>query len=499
MELQFNQTLFDCLQCTAREYQTQEQTQEVRLPEGMPDVGTVLACWGQIILRGKEWRSDNVGISGGVMARVLYLPEDGTKPQCVEVWLPFQMKWPIPTSRQDGTMVVIPGLRSADARTLSARKLMVRTNIGVLMEAMVLSEFSVFMPESVPADVQLLKQAYKLCVPKEAGEKTFVVDEEMEMTPSEPQVESIIRGSLAPQVLEQKVMTDKVIFRGLCIAHILYMGQDGQLYSRDFDIPFSQYAELTGEYDADAHVRIEPVLTNLELEQTPEGKIHLKAGLSGQYVIYDHPQVEVVEDAYSPVRTVEMKQTPMMIPSVLDMQTQTVPALADVQADVMRGVDVAFWPEQPYIGREGTLVEADLSGVFQHLYYDPDGQLQNQQVGWDDTVQMQAGEDSRVFASVRGSGKPQLSMSGGGGTLQADLLLDTQTMMNEGIQMVTALELGEATEPDPHRPSLILRRAGTDTLWDLAKDTGSTVEKIRTANDLQGEPAPDRVLLIPVS
>ena len=67
MELQFEKTLCNCLRMCQPQVQSQEQTQEVRIPEGMPDIGTVLACWGQIVLRGKEWRSDAAGISGGVM------------------------------------------------------------------------------------------------------------------------------------------------------------------------------------------------------------------------------------------------------------------------------------------------------------------------------------------------------------------------------------------------------------------------------------------------
>lgn len=495
MDLQFNQTLFKCLQCTAREYQAQEQTQEVRIPEGMPDIGTVLACWGQVVLRGKEWRSDNVGISGGVMARVLYLTEESMQPQSLEVWLPFQMKWSIPTTRQDGTMVVMPTLRSADARTLSARKLMVRTNVGVLMEALTPEEYAVYQPEEVPEDVQLLKNQYDLLAAREAGEKAFNLDETLEMNASEPNVESVIRVCLSPQVLEQKVLADKLVFRGLCIVHLLYRSQDGQLYSRDFDAPFSQYGELSGEYGPDASVRLEPVVTNLELEHTPEGQLHLKAAFSGQYVIFDSSRVELVEDAYSPFRSVEPVQSQLMVPSILDRTTHPVSAQADPQVDVMRAVDMAFWPEQPYLGREGELVQADMAGMFQMLYYDPDGQLQSTQSGWEGALQLPADQDSRVTASLRQGGKAQMSA----GMLQVDLLADTQVTAGQGLPMISGLELGEYTEPDPQRPSLILTKAGADTLWDIAKTTGSTVERIRSANGLQAEPSPDKVLLIPLS
>jgi hypothetical protein len=72
------------------------------------------------------------------------------------------------------------------------------------------------------------------------------------------------------------------------------------------------------------------------------------------------------------------------------------------------------------------------------------------------------------------------------------------TVAGQGIPMVTGLTLGDEAEPDPMRPSLILRRAGQEPLWELAKRCGSTVDAICDANDLTGEPESGRMILIPV-
>lgn len=494
MDLKFNQNVLKCLQSTAREYQTQEQTQEIRIPEGMPDIAMVLACWGQPVLRGKEWRSDQVGITGGVMAKILYLPEEDSPPQVLEAWLPFQMKWTIPAGQQDGTMQVIPCLRSADARVLSARKLMVRTNVGMLMEALTPAEFTLYQPDNIPDDVQLLTNRYYLTLPVEAGEKAFGLDEMLELPASEPKLERIVYLGLLPQVLEQKVLADKLIFRGLCVAHLLYRGSDGQLYSRDFDVPFSQYAELSGEHAPEATVQVLPALTNLELEQTPEGAVHLKAGLSGQYVIHDRIPADLVQDAYSTGRTVEPVMEQLRVPAILEQSIQSVNAQADPMVDVMRSVDVAFWREQPYVARDGMYMEADLGGTFQMLYYDPEGQLQSAQTRWEDTLRFPAGEDTAAGVTLQIGGRPQYSA----GMLHADLLAQTAVTSGQGMDMVTGLQLGEISQPDPDRPSLIVTKAGGDSLWQIAKDNGTTVDAIRTANGLSDEPATESILLIPI-
>ena len=84
MELQFQESEVRCLDRILGDVRRMELTQEVRLSDGMPDIGRVLTAWGQIQLRSKEWNREDIRISGGVMVWVLYLPEDGTEPRCVE-------------------------------------------------------------------------------------------------------------------------------------------------------------------------------------------------------------------------------------------------------------------------------------------------------------------------------------------------------------------------------------------------------------------------------
>ena len=75
MEVKFETVACNCLRQKVCEVQNQEQTQEIRLPESMPDIGRVLCSWGQVILRSKEWRNDGMNATGGVMVWVLYAPD----------------------------------------------------------------------------------------------------------------------------------------------------------------------------------------------------------------------------------------------------------------------------------------------------------------------------------------------------------------------------------------------------------------------------------------
>ena len=154
MELQWNKKACVYLQTDVHQVVNQEQTQEIRLPDGMPDIGRVLCAWGQPTVRSKEWRNDGMSVSGGVAASVLYQPEDGSEPRCAEVWIPFQARWSFPQAKREGSIRTRCLLRSIDARTLSARKLMVRASVGVLGIGLEPAESEVYIPGEVPAGVE---------------------------------------------------------------------------------------------------------------------------------------------------------------------------------------------------------------------------------------------------------------------------------------------------------------------------------------------------------
>lgn len=498
MEIQFHKTACPYLQQLKRELQYQEQTQEIRLADGMPDIGKVIGAWGQPLIRSKEWRSGGMGVSGGVMAWVLYEPEEGGQPQSVEAWLPFQLKWDLPDAERDGTIHAACLLKSVDARTTSARKLMVRASVGVMGEAFVPGQAQI--PEAVqlPDDVQLLKRTYPVCLPAESGERHFELEEEITLQGSIPPVSRLIYYTVQPEITEQKVMASKVVFRGSVLLHVLYASEDGLLHSTNFDFPFSMYSELEKDYDEDAVTWINPIVTGLELDIDPEGKLRMKAGLAGQYVISARQMIQVVEDAYSPSRVVMPNTEQLCLPMILDDYNQTLHAEQTVDVQGKQEVDIAFYPDHPRLLHDVGSAEMEFLGHFQMLYYDEAGTLQSILPRWEETQSIPISENSRIEASVLPTGRPQGSLSGGNAAVRGDILVNSRTVGLQGINVVTGLELGEPLTKDPNRPSLLLRRFDKQSLWDLAKETGTTVEAIQAANRLQEEPAYNKVLLIPM-
>lgn len=498
MELQLKRESLSFLKPVLREVQELEQTQEVRLPEDMPEVGRILGVWGQPVMRSKQWQGASVELSAGMLARVLYIPEAGGDVRQVETWIPFRMRWDLPESCPDGALRILILPKSMDARLISAGKIMIRATVSALAEAWCPHSADYFRADGIPEQVELLRRSYPIRLPREAGEKQFRLEETLNLPSSAPRMDRILYHRLEPSVADRKILADKVVFRGSCNLHLCYLSGEGQVHSWDFELPFSQFSELEGSHPPDAQADIIPMVTDLELMPREDGSMQLNAGLTAQYLVDDRQMLDLTEDAYSPQREVTLRREELELPALLENRReniygeQTIPGTADLVADAV------VMPDFPRQHQSGEGVRLEQPGMVQVLYYDGDGALQSAQRRWQGSLDLKAGEGADILAVPQPGKEPQILSGAEEMTMRAEIPLQLQTVSRQGMPMVVGAELGEIREKDPQRPSLILRRASQEGLWELAKASGSTVESIRTANGLQGEPEPGKMLLIPV-
>ena len=494
MELQFERSVCPCLQTLTSQVQCQEQTQEVRLPDAMPDIGRVLGCWGQALVRGKEWRGDGMAVSGGVLAWVLYAPEDGSQPRCVDTWIPFQMKWDFPEAKRDGTICTSVSVSSMDARCVSARKLMVRAGLQAWGEALEPTDIDLFSPGTLPEDVQLLENSYPVEMPREAGEKLLELHEDVPSDGAPLQKVSRLRASA--QIQEHRVMTGRLIFRGEVTVEAMFQ-EDGPV-SKQWQLSFSQFVDLDRDYGNNAVAWLLPVITALELEPGENGGLAVKCGLAVQYVIYDRTVVRVVEDAYSPRRPVELQQQEMYLPARLDTQRQNITVRHRMKGDHSVILDSQWLSGCPFVQQNGDEAQIRIPGQFPILSQDMAGALQGsvgrEEGAWD----LPSQRENRLRVTAELQGKTVTERTADGNELVQEVTVVAEVFAQQGLNTVTGLVLGEEGEPDPARPSLILRRKGEGSLWQLAKDCGSTVDAIRAANALAQDPEEQQMLLIPV-
>lgn len=493
MELEFQKTPIRYLATAIQEVKNTEVTQELRLPDGMPDIGRILTTNAQVLLQSKEWDRDRITAAGKVIVSTLYAPEDGTEPRSVDTWIPFQIRWDGASVDREGPMEILPLLRSVDSRSLSSRKMMVRASVSAMLRGYEERETLLYFPEKVPEDVQLLENTYSMMIPVEAGEKTVLLDEELMI----PGAEKILWCTMNPVVTEQRVHANQVVFKGCGKLHVLYRDEMLELRNWNGEVDFSQLAQLEGDPDTECQVAVQMAVTSWKWDFSDGGRLRVKASMVGQYLVHGQRSVRVVQEAYSPRRTVEASLEQLEIPAQLDARSELLSTEALLPGVMGQGIDGRFYPDFPHQKWTTSGIELEIPGVFQTLIQEENG-LQGATGRWEGKLQIPTDERSNLTAVPQSTGFVRAVSGSDGLDLIGQMELSMQFSSLQQIPMVTALTVGELQELPDSRPSLVICSCREGSLWDLAKQYGSTVSAIRAANGLQGEPEDQRMLLIPV-
>jgi hypothetical protein len=217
-----------------------------------------------------------------------------------------------------------------------------------------------------------------------------------------------------------------------------------------------------------------------------------------QYEVDDVHMLPVTEDAYSLARALELKREEQTLIPTLEKRilTMSVDQILSQEANIV--ADVSFLPDFPRLRELDDQIVLEQPGLMQVLYYTPEGSLQSSTVRWEGKLEIATHPDNAIQAVPLPCVELETQITGEGIRVRGQSVLRAKTYAQQQFSPVMGIQPGEMREPDPNRPSLILCRAGEKSLWELARESGSTVQAIRSASGLEGEPQPNRMLLIPV-
>lgn len=501
MDLTFQKNTISYLQALVSQVNTREETTEIVVPDDAPDIGRVISAWAIPTVRSKQSQAGTMRVSGGIRVWVLYAPMDGSDPKSLGAYLPFSMKWELPHGAYDGAVRVTCRMQSVDARMSGARKLLVRATVACLGEVYGQSEAEFYTLPEPPDELEVLQQKLPLTLPAEMAEKTFQLDEVLDIPAGTPAVESIVACQLHPTINDSKVLGEKAVFKGNCALHLVYMTPEGRLAVWDYSLPFSQYTELARHYEQDEATHCIPLLTEIELEPEENGQgLRLRCEMTVQCTVLCRHSLELVTDMYS----LHHQLTPQSetIPLRTQLDHQSLRQIAELSFPIHGAtmIDCTVLPGFPKVSRPGDSAVIEAPVWCTMMYYDENGALQGRQSRGMSTREIALAAGCPCHVGCQVSGPMQWVPDGSGLTMRVPLELTADSYSDQELTMLRGAVMGEKSLPSADRPSIIVKAmTDEDTLWSLAKTNGSTVDAIRKANRLKpGAPESGALLLIPV-
>lgn len=498
MNVDFQEQTVHYLRQTAPEALYREEVSEHQLPESVPEIEQIVSCAGALFVKRKEQSGGKVTVSGVIKACVLYRSADDGDLHKAEKEIDFSVQKELPAEESEQTVFYRGWIKRIDAKLLGSRKLLIRVNIGSSFRIFSAASVSVSTPSDPPKALQLMKNTYDMRLPSFIGETEFRINEESTLPETAAGVSNILNSSVSYRVSESKTVGDKVIFKGDVLLHILYMTASGSLHCFDTELPFSQYVELDAEAESDdVRLYLQPMSAEIDTDGQEDSKrLLVSLSVMAQAVVYDKKQVSLIEDAYVTRGKLEAEWKDLSFPAALDSQSFSVSGELTTAASADRVIDAQVYADCPVLRREENRVRVVLPVFADVLFFDKDHKLQGREIRQEISCDTTVSADALCAASGDIFEQPVCLASYDTLTLRLTAQIRLDSAMGSSLRTLCGAQIDTQKEKSGLRPSLIAKRAGTESVWEIAKACGSTVEAICEANSLSGGVAQEGVILL---
>lgn len=496
MELVFQEQKLEYLSRILCDTVSQEQTADLIIPDSVSDAERVADAFGTLLIRAEECTTDSAAVSGTVQAGALIVCEDGSV-QRIEAEIPFSVRRDFQKQTDDCIMQCSCTLRSVDARLLNSRKALLRVSVSCTLCVYAPKTCTSYGISEPAPNLQLKRTVLPLRMPVQLGEKSFPINEVLEVPNGKQDIVRLLKCLYRTEIDEQRMIGNKAVFKGALFVHALCEGEDGELFSCDWSVPFSQYAELERELD-EGDLRTELALTSAAAEpdsQYGARRLLIGANLLAQCTVFSVQNVSVIEDAFCTDAEFVPTFEEWSMTGILDQQDFRETATAESDLAAQRIVDCGILPDEAVMQRDGDQMQIELPITCSVLYYDPDGKLQGKLLRTSVQMQTQLADNAQCSVAQASGGEPFCSAGSGGFSLRIPVRVSVDSFAEHAIRAVSG---GEITgEKEARRPAVLLRLTEKEeSVWEIAKSCRANMELITAANELNGASVPAGTLLL---
>lgn len=476
---------------------------DVIVPDVKPDIKKILEVSGNVCITQKMLHQDKIHLQGTLRMTVLYLPDGGAPGELCSLFVHQDFSHTIDCRGASGEMKLLAEAtpESMDYTLLNSRKLNLRCVIGFgvkVVRPLLLTLATDAQGDDIP---QLQKERLRLLGSTELCESKMILREQLELPSGKPTIGEILRLTAIPTATELKLMDGKAVVKGQIRICTLYGAeQDRSVQFMEHLLPFTEILDMEGALEG-MEGEIDFSIADLyhEIREDSDGEarnlgIELVLSVNVQgHEIFD---IDAVTDAYSlgcnldlTCKTHRMEQLlsnntaelthkdhvelPAMLPPLrqvcdiyatpkidrITMENDQVTVFGTIHSDIL------------YLTEDDALPVSELSrqSEFSHSFSVP-GANHNTAC------------DAHVFLE-----HTSFTLSGNNSLELRFVLGLTVKSLNTG-EITLIEEISPSCENPKLYPCIVLYFVEPgDSLWKIAKRYHTTVEELKSMNQLEGD------------
>lgn len=461
------------------------------IPDIKPDILSAISTSGTVCIYKKEVLEGKVRIDGSVDAYVMYLADDEQgSVRSINSNISFTQVIDVAKAQPDMMLETNVNLKSIECKVLNGRKINLKAILDI--DVKVSANENVDIIEAVKLeDVQTLNKDLMIHSLMGSG-STKVYAKDTLVLDNIDNLAEVMKVDFKMVNKDTKISYNKVLAKSDLEIKILYLTEDNRINSVDSTIPvmgFIDIQDINEENICDVKYEVKNLL--VKPNNAEDHSIYVEIEIEITCKAYQNQEINLIQDLYSPSmqltftkKQIQVMQKKEMTQNICNIREKQV--IPELQGNKIYDVAVSAEIIKQTLLNDRILYEGEVNLNYIFQSDNASGvDTKNLKVPFTFNVDMAGINQTSTVDTILEIGLQDFVVSADDSVdVKVDLIFQTCLSKNAQINIIDDIHEDENRNMNTCSMVIYFVKSG-DTLWEVAKRFGSTVEEIARVNGIE--------------
>lgn len=463
------------------------------VPDSKPDILNTICTSGVVCVYKKEVLDEKVRMDGNINTYIMYLADDTQdKVRGINTNLDFSEVITVPNSKEGMDSVIQSRLKSIECKVINGRKVGIKATLEVDIKIYAKEEVEIVNNIQNAEGIQMLKEDLRVNSLVGIGENKIYTKDNISIDNIDNLAE-ILKTDVSIIDKDIKISYNKILAKAEARIKLMYLTEDNRVNSVDTKVPivgFIDIPNVTEENICDLDYEIKNMI--IKPNSTEEHSVYIELEMEVMAIVYEEKQINLIQDLYSPCENLEFNKKKINIITNKQTRQEIKQIREKVQVEGIENKSIINVDVNPVIEKQEKLSNQIVyTGTLEINFILSNQELQmeirNSKIPFEymvDGVENAENVNSRLDIEV--ANQDFIIQDGGMVSSNIDLVMNNDMYQNTNMNIMNQIQTNGEREAEDYGLILYIIKKG-DTLWEIAKKFGSTVDDIVRTNGIENE------------
>ena len=395
-------------------------------------------------------------------------------------------------------------LKSIESRVINGRKVGIKATLEVNIKIYSNEEVEIINSLQNAEEIQILKEELKVNSLVGMGENKIYAKDTIAIDNTDNLAE-ILKSSVCICDKDIKISYNKILTKAEAEVKIMYLTEDNRINCVTARIPivgFIDIQNVTEENICDIQYEIKNII--IKPNAIEEHSIYVEMEIAVTAVVYEEKQINLIQDLYSPCENLEFNKK--KITTITDKRSnkETKQIREKIILEGMENRNIIDVDIIPIIEKENKLnsriiYEGQIELRFILSNNELEIDIKEVKIPFEYTIEnLQAGENMNTNMDIEVLNHDFIIQDNGVVTSNIDMIMNMDSYRDTNLNIMDQIQINGEREAEDYSIIMYIVKKD-DTLWEISKKFGSTIDDIVRTNGIEDEKMifPGQKLYIP--